>query len=1121
MKGIIDNVEVKLEKVLKDGLRTPALRRFRVAVGYFLISGLKAVLPELKDFIDRGGKVHILMGNCVNRETAEQLIYAYKDVDFANSQRKVVLSQDERMRVEESTEDDLAKQLLYIHPDEENESFLTFLTEAIRDGKIEIRIYPQERFHAKTYVLEAQESDSPITPELAGIIGSSNFTLSGLTSNTELNAVVYVHDAKALSDWYEDRWKDSADFSGNLLKVFDHSWISYAPGNFPPPYHVYLKAVYELYKEALKTTEEILRTYQVYGDLYEFQKWAVLRAVDIATKYGGVMVSDVTGMGKTFIGAALLEHFYHRNVALGKRGKALIVCPPKLQPTWQKVVSKYSLNASVLSAGLLTKKDYYRTLLEKYPNTNVVLVDESHHFRNSNINRYKNLAHFLPLTNEVLLLTATPYARGATDIYNQLKLFHPEDLTSIPITPPNLKDFTKMVERGEASLTELLLHMMVRRTRYDILSQYGKTDKQGKQYLEIGEDRYYLPERRLSTLRYGIERVYQERHGRADFYHHIVDTLENLTYARYSLGSDRYLKPGYRDKKKYQNLSRVGENIRGLMKTLLLKRLESSIYAFHETLQRTINSHRNFYKMLERGKIAAGEGIDEIVREEEEFTRIEEVVEALIEAGKAARYEPQAFDMNQLKKDIKSDLKKLEPMLEVVSNIVADIKKNYEEDDKLRNLAEHIEKIRAGSLKGMKDPAQKILVFSQFADTVENIYTGLKKLQEERKLESGLRIERVTSASGNAEEIAERFAPRANQALHKYNEAQMIDVLVATDVMGEGLNLQDANAVVNYDIHWNPLKLIQRIGRVDRLGTEHSYIYVFNFLPETSLEKELHITDVVERRVNEISGVLGSDGRILKEDEQLNPSFMQNVYLEDVGSLEEAEQQYLLGQDTVSRTVTELREKLRRDPSLLDKLERWDGIRSAKKWNHPYEAVFLICRSGKYTTPYLVAFDGEKARIRDRSQEAVLREVHCSEDEKPASVDPDLFRKRYSTASQLALREFRKELQQREKLGRPRRHAAKTYVMNELRKYHRRETDEQSRKMLSQYIDIVDGTDVSPAIDDFKRLKDNNKSGQELVEAIKEIIENYGLEEKVQRREELRDSLNEKPHIVCGMHLVP
>jgi len=1115
MTGIIDNRNVELGEVIREGISDDSIDRLRIGVGYFYSSGLETLQPELGEFIENGGEVDIMMGNTVNRETMEDLVAGYKSQQLARvRQPNHVIEEDDKRELMQELKADLEDQVLYTEPTRRNQELIIQLGRWLANGDLELRVYPKERFHAKAYVLESDEEGTITRPELAGVVGSSNLTFSGLTSNTELNATVYTADAEELQAWYEERWEEAEDFTPELLDVIENSWAGYHPDlELAVPYHVYIKTLFELFKESLETTEEYLRSFQVYQDLYDFQKWAVLRGTRIARNYGGVMISDVVGMGKTYVGLALLEHFYHRNYMQGQRGKMLIVCPKKLVTMWERMVTKYSLHAEVISMGMLSKEDYYETLLDEHGDTSVVLVDESHHYRNSNTNRYENISQFLPVVNEAILLSATPYTTEADDVYNQLKLFHLDDVTQIPITPPNLKEFTNRVENDAANLSELLSHVMVRRTRYDIVAQYGGEDEDGH-YIEMGDERRYLPERELRTTDYSISDVY----GSA-FYETIVDVLENLNYARYSLGSEEYLKPEFHGQRKYQDLSTMGKNLRGLLKANFLKRLESSIFAFWGTLNRTLQSYQNFYDLLDEGTVAIGEEIGELLKSEDDTDEILEAIEEM-EDDQITDYDINAFYMDPLKSDLKQDIQALKTLQARTQQIMEEIFGDYEKDDKLRVLRDVLTQLYDGEHEILQqdDDAEKIIVFTEFADTVEHLGEGIEWLQANGYLED-VRFETVTSDTGNVDEIFERFAPKANEAREKINPADELDLLITTDVASEGLNLQDGNFVINYDIHWNPLKLIQRIGRVDRLGTEHSTIYVSNFFPETALEDELGVVETVEERVNEINSVLGMDGNILTEDDQPNQTFMERIYDEDMGSIEEYERTELLADDEVTGSVNKLRRLKEKQPELLDRIKQMDGARTAKTWSRDFDGVFVLCRQGPYTTPYVISFEGESPELLDLSQEAILEAISCDEETETADIDSDKFSDRYSTATDLATDAFEEDLKEREKLTETRQSVHRDYVEQHLRELADRIDDEEQQRTIRNVREIVHAVNTPQVLKEFEDFRDNELEGEHLLRAVRETISKYNLEESVNRAQELRESLKEPAHILCGMYL--
>jgi len=1027
----------------------------------------------------------------------------------------------------------------------------------LEQGRIKPKLYLQERFHAKAYLFEKAEGDI-FTPKDVGVVGSSNLSLSGLHSNTELNAPVYHEKVTQLKNWFDELWDDAVEFDADLLDAFEDSWVSNNPGHvstedeppalpdnplpetttetlrevssgtgLPAPYLVYSKILYELYKETLETAEDYLQSFDVYEDLYEFQQWAVNRGIRIANKHDGVLVSDVVGMGKTFVGLGLLEHFHARNRLRGNKGKMLIISPKHLQPMWERMVNKrYNFNAEVISLGMVSKENFHETLLEEHDDTTVCLVDEAHHFRNDDTYRYDNLQSFLPTVNQTILLTATPYTKSAWDVYNQIKLFHIEDLTQIPITPPNLYDFTHMAENDETDLSNLLSHVMVRRTRQDIIDQYGEEDGDGQVYLQMGGERRYLPDRHLQTVDYNLHETYSTADGISDsLYDTILKTLEDLTFARYSLGQEEYLKTGYADQDPYQNLSSMGRSIRGLMKSNLLKRLESSVHAFYTSLNRMLQSYQTFRDLLDEGTVAVGSDVSELINSGEQIDHILDEIDEMVEEGEYAAYQTEAFHLDELKNDLETDIQLLSKLQETLEPFHRDIENDYTMDDKAEQLRQLLGSLRVGShdLLQRGDRAEKLIVFTQFTDTVEYLDKAFEQFQDRGLLSEDVRFASATSDTSNVEDIIQHFAPEANDARDKIDPSDEIDVLFATDVAGEGVNLQDANLVINYDLHWNPLRLIQRIGRVDRLGSGHEDIYALNFLPETELEEELGIVDRVESRVQEISSVLGEDGEILSPEDNVNRSYMEDIYAEE--DIEQVEQDVneIVGSDDLIGPASSLQDLKQENPDLLSWLDDRDGIRSAMGWDRDYDGVIIVYRQGDYTTPYLVTFPTEGGEdLSSQEKDTIVETISCPIDEPVASVDAEIFDNRYERAVQVARGEFGSDMGKRRQFQREARQGAsidRDYVINELGEVVSSVENIDQQRTLTQFQDIVETVSADQILDEFRDLRNEEVTGEELVAAVREIISRYNLQEKYEERQEWADQQEEPPHVVAGMYL--
>lgn len=1135
--GIIDNSQYShLDDVLKQGLSEDGVDRIRIAVGYLYMSGLKRLRPELDEFLDNGGELQILIGN-QNKRGLEELVAAYENLQMADTEYRdeSTVRWGDRPEVFEETKETYGNQVLYEPPTEDNQEFFQQLTEWLTEGSVNVKLYMEERFHAKAYLFERREGNV-FQPSEVGIIGSSNLSISGLRSNTELNAPVYHERVEQLKEWFDRLWDEAESFRPHLLDTLQNSWVTQTPPEqatsgesedkpgLADPYHVYVKALWELYSESLQTAEDYVQSFDVYEDLYEFQKWAVNRGIRIVNQYGGVLVSDVVGMGKTFVGLGLLEHFHARNRLRGQDGKMLIICPKHLQPMWERMVhDRYNFHAEVISQGMLSKEEFGEVLLERHDDATVCLIDEAHHYRNSDSNRYRNLRDYLPVVNQTILLTATPYAKSAMDVYNQLKLFHIEDITEIPITPPNLRKFVDEVEDGDADLSDLLSHVMIRRTREDIISQYGETDDEGQQYLEMESEKRYLPDRHLRTVEYNLRDAFRSTAtGGASIYSDIINTLEDLQYARYALGTDEYLRPSYQDQMPYQNLASGGKSILGLMKANLLKRLESGISAFYTTLTRMLRSYRAFRNLLDDDIVAAGDDIGELVQSGEQLDYILDQYEEM-EEGEESPYETNAFYLDKLKQNLDDDIDLLSNLRAEIEPFLETIQKDYSDDDKAEQLRQLVVNLRYGTHDVLRehDSAEKIIVFSQFSDTVKHLEAAFNQFQEVGRLPDDFRVEAVTSDTSNVDDVIERFAPEANNAEEIEEE---IDVLIATDVAGEGVNLQDANFVINYDLHWNPLKLIQRIGRVDRLGSEHANIYAFNFFPERELEEELEIVDRVGERVEEIGRVLGEDGAILSEKDQIKRSYMEDIYAnEDFESVEEDVDE-ILGSDDLIGPAADLQDVRDETPELLKDVKERAGLRSAMTREKQNDAVMILYRQGDYVTPYLIEFDDEGATetVTDR-REDVIDSVACEQETPIATVDRESFVSRFAQAYDIAQKQFAYDMGQRqqfEQVARRRESQDRDYVLEGLESVFESIDNVEQRRTIERYQEIIQTVTADRILDDFSDLRREKISGQELVDAVVEIISRYNLEDKYAKREEWREQQDEPPHVAAGMYLV-
>lgn len=470
---IIDNRKEKLVDHINRILGSTASARF--AVGYFFLSGLTSIADKLSGVKE----LRLLIGNTTNRETLEQLAEGYRrleivadDVDKQAHPKRVDLKP-----MREKVADNIRGSVELMDQTDESETLVKTLVQMIEEKRLKVKIYTNGRLHAKAYIFDYgpvyDHSGKKVDRHEKGIaiVGSSNLTLSGVTHNTELNVVVQGNDNHIeLVRWFDALWDESQDFDEALMREMKQCW-AIVPAR---PYDVYMKTLYSLVKDRLEGDEgkDTLWDDEIIKQLADFQKTVVSQAIQIIRDYGGVFVSEVVGLGKSYIGAAILKQFERT-----EHSRPLIICPAPLVDMWESYNEAYQLNARVLSSGYLRENDngVLNFLLQdvKYKDRNFILIDESHNFRYPNTQRYKVIQSFLSTGRQCCFLTATPRNKSAWDVYHQIKLFHQDDKTALPIDPPDLKHYFHLIEKGERRLPDLLSKLLIRRTRNHILRWYG------------------------------------------------------------------------------------------------------------------------------------------------------------------------------------------------------------------------------------------------------------------------------------------------------------------------------------------------------------------------------------------------------------------------------------------------------------------------------------------------------------------------------------------------------------------------------------------------------------------------------------------------------------------------
>lgn len=666
-------------------------------------------------------------------------------------------------------------------------------------------------FHAKAFLVDG-----------AAIVGSSNFTANGLTGNTELNAVhrepPIVRD---FNDWFERMWlaPESIDFKPALLDILQRSQF----GDFPyTPHEIYIKTLYEYFKDDLDREAAIDPARSVV-ELAAFQNEAFQKAQRILRRYHGVMIADSVGLGKTYIGKKLLELF-----AYYQRQRALIVCPAQLRDMWQRQIDESRIAATIIGMEELGQKEFP---VARYSDAEFILVDESHNFRNPQSQRYQNLSRVIASgePKRVALLTATPINNGLWDLYHQIALWtRGNDGYFREAGIRSLRGYFKEAEGAGGAggaLFNLLEEVVIRRTRHFIEEHYGEAT--------LNDQPLRFPKRApLRTIRYSLGETYN------GLFERITAAIEELALPAYN--PESYLiTPATGDKVQ----AITNGNLSGLLKTNLLKRFESSVVAFRRSLHRLRDFEARFWACLQDGKLLHSGAHRQILRleDDDDGTGLDLLLESL-EPIESTRYR---LDLIQPK--VAHDLALLDAIIAQIDPITPDT------DNKLQAFKELLHEL----------DGQKVVIFSYFKDTARYL---VEQLTSDARLSQ--RSMAALSSDVPARErqrLIERFAPLSSKAREYVASDAQLDLLIATDVLSEGQNLQDAGYLINYDLHWNPTRMIQRNGRIDRLGSPHAEIQIANVFPDAELETLLRLVQRIQTKLSAINETIGLDASVLGE----------------------------------------------------------------------------------------------------------------------------------------------------------------------------------------------------------------------------------------------------------------
>lgn len=876
--------------------------RLRIATGYWDLAGMRIIQSELQSYLERGGGIDLLIGqepqlrsyqmrSDLTKEERFPDFYIQRDIDKLSDDYKPIV----RMLLQ------------YTNPDDELKS------------QIRIRVYgqdgPEKRFlHAKCYIFTGYQV-------AAGIIGSSNFTEKGLLGNAELNYLETATNSvdnetpaygKSHVSWFNEMWAQSVPWTGKFIKEIlvpskiggkaKHD-IEKDKKTSLTPYEVYIKYLQSQLGDIADPRESaVIKSYlpKGYAPL-SFQIDAVQQCFLIMKNYGGFILGDVVGLGKTVVGLLIIKKFLAEAESLQRARKVLIVVPPAIKPDWEKTLNDFDKDATdkigncikfitTGSIGKLIDDDGIPEVEEEvdafdgnlgYDDYGLIIIDESHNFRNNETQKYQDLdlliGNILLRTGNapfVGLLSATPQNNSPKDIRNQIYLFQREPNHS---SLPNIKGgkldafFARMIkdfnearkttdsEEGKRKLLyvstqirECVLNdLVVRRTRTDIKKHY-KDDSANLSFPTVMPPHKleYKLDDELSTLF-------------SDTIKAIVKDDDKPFNPNINLGFYRYaaisylISPDYKKLYEGRNISteRVSSQLSNIMRILLVKRLESSFKAFKTSLHNLQRNTQYMIDMLKNDTVYICPDID-VNGEIEEAGSLSKAIPSLDARVKRKGGNNRKFKTDDFKAEyirlLQQDLK-----------LINDLCRRWDEND----YDPKFDKFKEVLSTTLFDPQinnphhydkPRLVIFTEAIDTMKTLVRYLKA-NGHRPLEISAK-----NRDKKRQAIVENFDANSEVKKDDY------DVIVTTEVLAEGVNLHRANVILNYDTPWNSTKLMQRIGRVNRIGSKEDYIHVFNFYPTSQSDAQIKLVEIAYAKLQAFHTMFGGDSKVFSDQEDLS-----------------------------------------------------------------------------------------------------------------------------------------------------------------------------------------------------------------------------------------------------------
>lgn len=845
--------------------------RLDIATGYMNLSAWDEFADEIGQApFEPGTPVARILLGMVPRSITEQM-HREAQAEMRGESVSSAPKNDERAGYRDELVQHLRGQLMAGGTSSSRRQALLTLKEHLESGRVQMKVYTKQALHGKTYVAHTPKERNPYP--VVGFVGSSNFTRPGLHTNLELNVELTDSDhAAKLKNWFEKLWRErtSFDITREIIDLIDQSWVEPAD-----PYDVYMKVCYELSEDARFGEQEYALSPRLEHMLMDYQKSAAHTLARRLMRRGGTMLGDVVGLGKTLTAIAVASMLQNE-----ENMRVLVLCPKNLEQMWDKHLSEYDVVGKVVRYSMAAAE------LPDLARYQLVICDESHNLRNENTQVWRAIKEYVSRNeSRVLLLTATPFNLSFSDVKAQLALYLDEDADLGIIPEAGLKEYPRKFDKLEGNLSTLrafeiseepedwrtlMSDHLVRRTRAYTKRQAptemwtspdGLVTKE-RSYLELSTGKFYYPDWVSQPVSHSFKADDPARFMEDD---QTLDDLRDLRLPRYDIS-------GYDNPSAYHSpedraiieAARSGRgNVRGFVLSGLYKRLSSSGYSFIQSLTRQLirnelwiyaidhqlsvptGSFSDDQLGLEGSDAADFESVDGL-QVQDLGGNLEQMYESLVQSAPAqTRWVSSKVFTSRLRDDLQHDSELIKAMLRRFGTW------QVETDSKLHALRDLIEQKHAND---------KVLVFTEYKDTAYYIAEGLQKLG----------VENVAAVAGDTDDpasYARRFSPVSNRVPTEQasdaeapaqNGSDELRVLVATDVLSEGQNLQDAHVVVNYDLPWAIIRLIQRAGRVDRVGQVHHEVNVY-LISHQTVERTLKLRSRIRERLESAAKAFGAD----------------------------------------------------------------------------------------------------------------------------------------------------------------------------------------------------------------------------------------------------------------------